>query len=182
MDLTYYCSVASSTTGAKVSQHRWIRTEMWLCRNPVECKGWNGRLRYLEQIWVPLLSQYGYDDNLAPLPNIWITFCSHKASLQIVPHLIVTKILLRRLRLVEVQWLHKIMSLQKWHGIGKPELAFSLFCTFLFAGVVLVMESNHCDRIVSRLAWTGLYKLFPKVTPDCFCPQDIPLGKWRVIA
>lgn len=38
-------------------------------------------------------------------------------------------------------------------------------------------EAMQVDRIVNRLAETDFDSLFPKVMPDCFCPQGIPLGQ-----
>lgn len=58
-------------------------------------------------------------------------------------HLICPKILLKRLRLVEVKWLvqdhviRDIASTGTWYSND-----FSLFCTFLFADRVLVLGSN----------------------------------------
>ena len=129
---------------------------MRLWRNPVECKSWEGlgfQNRFRRRNIGPLLHLHrAHTIVLSSLPNISIAFCNHKSPSQILSQLSVTKVLLRRLRLVEVKWLSQdhIPRDGTWPALESGFPILSLFYTFLFADMVLVLGSNHNARIADK--------------------------------
>lgn len=117
-------------------------------------------------------------------PNIYVAFCNHKAPSQILPHLIIQKFYWED-RLERWRGLPKVISLGKWHASTGTcffqwlfLILYPLLCRY---GVGLGKQSlwQYCGQNSNR---DRFHRLFPKVMPNGFCLQSIPLGKLRVIA